>query len=106
MKPIEKWQPPKDIKPWIVCAANKNRANGYIVCGARHWDNVMQKQIAVFYDTTVKSRGKDWEQGFIDQWGRFYNRKDAMKAVKESGQPFNAERNSGNGDILFSEGLY
>ena len=95
----EEWQPPKHIKPWMVCAANKNRDTGHIICGARHWDRIMRSQVTV-------AKGLNWEQGFIDQWGRWYNRKDAMKAVKESGQPFNAERNSGPGDILFSEGLY
>jgi hypothetical protein len=47
-----------------------------------------------------------WEQGFIDQFGRFYNRKEAMKAVLENGQPFSLKRNGGSGEELFSEGLY
>lgn len=106
MEDTEEWQPPKDIKPWMVCAANRNRANGYIVCGARHYDSIMHKQISVFYDMTSKSRSKDWEQGFIDQFGRFYNRKEAMKAVLENGQPFSLKRNGGSGDELYSEGLY
>ena len=95
----EEWQPPKDVKAWMVCAANRNKKTGHILCGARHWDEIMRSQIKIV-------QGMDWEQGFIDQWGRFYNRKDAMRAVLESGQPFDAERNGGNGEDLYSEGLY
>lgn len=96
----EEWQPPKHIKPWMVCAACRHR--GYIITGARHFDTVMRKQVDNYNGLTSYS---NWEQGFIDQWGRFYNRVDAMKAVKESGQPFNAERNGGNGEELYSEGF-
>ena len=94
----EEWQPPKHIKPWMVCAAI--RAEGKIICGARHFDGVMHGVIQLLDEPHGK-----FEQGFIDQWGRFYNRTEAMKAVKESGQPFNANRNSGE-KLLFSEGLY
>ena len=99
----EEWQPPKDVKPWMVCAAN--RRGDMLILGARHWDKLMRSHLETYEDAGLMG-GTDWEQGFIDQWGRFYNRKDAMKAVKESGQPFNAKRNSGNGDDLYSEGLY
>lgn len=95
-----------EIRPWIVCAANRNRANKYIVLGVRHWDNIMWKQISIFCDTTSKGTSQDWEQGFIDQFGKFHNRQDAMKIVKMSGQSFNAERNNGAGEDLYSEGLY
>jgi hypothetical protein len=46
------------------------------------------------------------DQGFIDQWGQFYTRREAMRVVKESGQPFNLERNGSQDEKLFSEGLY
>lgn len=96
----DNWQPPADIKPWIVCAAIKR--NGTIICGARHWDMIMRLQVINY----PKSKGSEWEQGFIDQFGFFHNRKEAMKIVKESGQPFNAERNGGSAEELYSEGLY
>lgn len=80
-------------KPWIVCAAIKN--NEVIIAGARHFDMVMQSSLEILRDNV--SLGK-FQQGFIDQYGNFYNRQEAMKIVKESGQPFNAKRNS--------EGLY
>ena len=48
----------------------------------------------------------EFEQGFIDQFGRFYDRTAALAVVQFSGQPFNADRNWGSGKLLFSEGLY
>ncbi len=104
-KPTEEWQPPADVKPWIVCAAC--RYGDELFLGPRHWDQTMlaQKKQARNGDN-YRSTQHDFTQGFIDQWGRFYTREQAMEAVKESSQPFNAERNSGNGKELYSEGLY
>lgn len=98
------WKENNLVKPpqIVVCAANKLPvAGGFVIlCGARHWDKVMCKQADV-----MGLRGGDEQQGFIDQFGDFLTREEAMVVVKESGQPFNIERNVG--DIcLFSEGLY
>jgi len=88
------------VKPQqiVVCAAI--RVGDVIFCGARHCDSAMWGQ-AKAADISMKN-GK---QGFIDQFGDFLDRKEAMEIVKKNGQPFNIERNGG--DInLFSEGLY
>lgn len=93
------WVPSSDTIPRIVAAACI--IDGTIFVGARHFDPVMRAQI--------KRAGLDplsAEQGFIDQWGRYYTREEAMDVALVSGQPFDAERNSGNGEMLFSEGLY
>jgi len=45
------------------------------------------------------------EQGFINQFGDFLTREEALTIVQENGQRFNAERN-GSTTELFSEGLY
>ena len=94
------WQPPADVMPWIVCAAC--RYGEYIVAGPRHFDSTMHRQIMA----SQSRQEAEWEQGFIDQWGRFYNRTAAMAAVKASGQPFNKQRNGGDDTELYSEGLY
>ena len=87
----------------IVCAAIRIGDWSYLLCGARHWDSVMHKQA----DKMGLSRKLiTEEQGFIDQFGEFLSRKEAMKIVKENGQPFNIERNGGSDDELYSEGLY
>jgi len=88
-------QKPQQI---VVCAAI--RVNDILLCGARHCDKVMRKQ-AEAIGISMKSA----EQGFIDQFGDFLTREDAMAVVKENGQPFNINRNGGN-TALFSEGLY
>lgn len=92
-------------KPVIVCASN--RLGDIMVCSARHWDMRMRQQVSAINDLLACPLvHAHFEQGFIDQWGKFYNRQDAMKVVLESGQPFDAKRNSGNGENLYSEGLY
>lgn len=91
------------VYPWIVCAAIKSE--NCIITGARHYDKIMQMQLEILKSTHWDIPGY-WEQGFIDQFGTFYDRKEALCVVKESGQPFNAERNSGSGNELYSEGLY
>lgn len=86
---------------WVVCAANRH-PSGLIICGARHRDPIMRAQAEA-------SGLDDWrqcEQGFINQFGEFLTREEAMIKVKLSGQPFDAERCGGNGKMLFSEGLY
>ena len=82
----------------VVCAAN--RVDGVLLCGARHCDKVMRQQ--------AKAMGismKTAEQGFIDQFGDYLTREEAMSIVKKNGQSFDIERNRGN-VYLFSEGLY
>ena len=100
----DEFVPPKHVKPWIVCAANRH---GWIlITGPRHFDKTMGATIDLLEEASgAKFEIDQWEQGFIDQRGRFYDRREALKAVRESGQPFNAERN-GDSDMLFSEGLY
>lgn len=99
------WEPPKDAKIIIVCAANRFK-DGLIIAGARHFDNVMHGNVQrIFKTDNRKYQCSMSQQGFIDQWGRFYNRVDAFKIVQENGQPFNLERN-GSDNVLYSEGLY
>ena len=91
-------EPPQQM---VVCAANRNDM-GIIVCSARHFDTLMKETIsALKYDEPFSK----WEEGFIDQFGTFLTRVEAMKIVKESGQPFDLERNGGSDDELYSEGI-
>ena len=98
---MNSWEPPADVKPWMVCAAC--RKDWRIVLGARHWDRTMNTHNTAFEEFMDPA---EFDQGFIDQWGRFYTREEAMAAVKANGQPFNIERNGGQDRELFSEGLY
>ena len=84
----------------VVCAANRLE-DGTILAGARHWDEVMRQQA----ERITGTRKHNAEQGFINQWGVFLTRKEALAVVKTSGQPFDPKRN-GSTTLLFSEGLY
>jgi hypothetical protein len=86
----------------VVCAAC--RYGQLILAGARHFDNVMRSQLEALPKRT-QFISSLWEQGFIDQFGKFLTREEAMIIIKKSGQPFDIERN-GDDNLLFSEGLY
>jgi hypothetical protein len=94
----------KQRKPWIVCAAIRH--DEYLITGPRHFDGIMWRQLAAVLNAEKYLTAPEWEQGFIDQFGTFYNRKDAMLIVKKSGQPFDSERNGAYDAVLYSEGLY
>jgi hypothetical protein len=93
-------------EPHIVCAAilYNYSEEPVVITGARHMDCIMRPIFKLMSE--VKGCCPVKIQGFIDQHGRFYDRRNAMKVVIASGQPFDAKRNGGNGDELYSEGIY
>lgn len=103
---VDYWEANGIEKPQavVVAAACKHTKSDLMCISARHWDKAMNMQWRnlrpIFHDITA------WEDGFINQFGEFLTRSEAMKVVKASGQSFDSERNGGEGRILFSEGLY
>jgi hypothetical protein len=100
-------------KPYIVCAANvfywdKFPLGYLIVPGPRHFSPIMNDILnALRTEHQVTGRFYDsHKQGFIDQFGNYYTREQALQVVKMNGQNFNLRRNGCDGDELFSEGLY
>ena len=96
------WEEKGIAKPqqYIVCAACK--INEIIFCSARHFDTIMRAQIkAAGYLPRAHV-----EQGFIDQFGEFLSREDAMAIVKINEQKFDIICNGGSDVYLYSEGLY
>lgn len=91
----------------VVCAACRSTSGGeeVIVAGARHFDSVMVSQVK-FFDDYIESQIEPWEQGFIDQFGVFMDRREAMAVAKASGQEINFKRNGSDPTELYSEGLY
>lgn len=88
------------MKPIIVCAAIRND-QGHIICGPRHYDQIMRAQLRLLPDhllTTFK------EQGFVDQFGKFYCRYQAWKIATENQQI--KQRVGGDNECLYSENLY
>lgn len=74
--------------------------------GARHWDEIMRDQYHQLHmDAKDLAPQSEWEEGFIDQFGKFYNRKDALIIAKNSGQRLDMDRN-GCDNELHSEGIY
>lgn len=100
------------IKPRIVCAANKfqikywhDEIEELVIAGARHWDSVMYGIWNTLDDYTISCIDRRTEeQGFIDQFGKFYTRREAYIIAKENNQivrDLGYETNE-----LYSEHLY
>ena len=87
----------------IVCAAC--RYGLLILCGARHWDRVMSDQYLLAKQTGAYPGTGQFEQGFIDQFGTFINREDALKIARNSGQLEGRKKHPPE-HLLFSEDLY
>lgn len=86
------------MNPRIVCAANRFE-NGPILIGARHFDQHMHIQANYM---GVKG-SEPHEQGFIDQYGKFYSRTEAWDLAEKNGQII---RGCGCDGELYSENLY
>lgn len=94
--------------PRIVCAANKLR-DGRVVVGVRHWDDHMRRQLEDY----MSRMGKTCDvplihgevQGFIDQFGAFYDRREAWLLAEKNGQII-WQGPGCDGPQLYSENLY
>lgn len=88
----------------IVAAANRYR--GIIVMGTRHHSPSMTNTIEAYggIEALRKYCGDDGEQGFVDQYGTFYDRKEAWILAEQNGQ-IRYPDVCGPGR-LFSENLY
>lgn len=92
----------------VVCAANRY-PDGFIICGARHYDMIMFAQIKESGRSRLDgydAKGKI-EQGFIDQYGTFMDRMEAWHVAEAAGQIIHRAGADGpNRNGLFSENLY
>jgi len=101
--------------PVIVCSAIKLNTD-LIITGARHFDTIMRntikeilknKNLKLYNDNPSKMFTycvRNCEQGFIDQFGNFYNRYDAYIIAEKNNQI--KRRVGGDFKKLFSENLY
>jgi hypothetical protein len=87
-------QPPVKL---VVCAAI--RKSGHIICGARHYDQIMRSALYLMNEKPIR-----WEQGFIDQRGNFLTREEAWMVADSAGQI--RRRCGGDEGHLYSENLY
>lgn len=115
------WKDNNLVKPdsFIVCAANRVGIRGdtvfyrptkdqenddtitwRIVLGARHFDERMREQIAAAEGRLFWNPS---QQGFIDQFGFFYNREEAWAIAEKNGQ---IKKEVSTPGTLYSESLY
>jgi len=90
----------------VVCAANRfpGLVKGpIVVCGARHFDGVMHPVIAAL---GLQHQAGDAEQGFIDQYGVFMSREEAVAVARAAGQLNTRRPKTHPEEQLFSEDLY
>lgn len=94
-------------EPRIVCSAVKNR-DGQMAIGPRHMDKIMRDTIRGFNDVvSVRDWSEGSEQGFIDQFGKYYSRTEAWKIAEAAGQILRrCGGDTANGGTLYSENLY
>lgn len=86
----------------VVCAAVKY-TDGTMLVGPRHFDAVMNAQYHRFFnggEAPTENRGV---QGFLDQFGAFMDRFEALTIAQEAGQ---IRHKTHPADRLFSEDLY
>lgn len=101
------------MNPRIVCAANRCKVTDQIIIGIRHYDTLMlqakddAKSFAKVESWPEPFRHDATEQGFVDQFGKFYIRTEAWKIAEANGQILRrVGGDSTNGGTLYSENLY
>jgi len=72
------------------------------VLGARHWDGLMRSRVIDL--KTMYHDVKELEQGFIDQFGKFLSRSEALEIAKKQNQII--DYSACTQTELFSEALY
>lgn len=87
-------------KQRVVCAAHRHKETGEIIIGVRHFDNFIRKQISLREDSHVAWQ----EQGFVDQFGQFLTREEALDIAQNNEQIY--RHCGGDEKRLYSENLY
>lgn len=101
------WCPDRDDvhQPRIVASAT--RVHGVYLIGVRHWDRLMVSQFTMLKLTpNWDVVPRDEEQGFVDQYGKYYNRVDALAIATAAGQVNTIRPKHPSFDELYSEDLY
>jgi hypothetical protein len=91
------------IQRRVVCSAIRN-SSGELILGARHYDSQMRTSIESHKDGKSFHHRNGKDQGFIDQWNVYMDRKEAYKVAEAAGQILHPEHCTNR--ELYSEGLY
>lgn len=106
---IAHWWDGRKLQRRIVCAANRFKMkNGktLVIPGARHYSRDMAAVIDELRDQMVSDHAHGDDQGFIDQWGDYHTREEALIIATHAGQINTVRKKGGPPDELFSEDLY
>lgn len=85
------------------------RYGDYITAvGVRHYDLHMHQQLDLCDEDELQERRRAdvVSQGFIDRWGNYLSREEALTLVKDTKQMFSFRCQSGCDDVLYSEGIH
>ena len=99
----------KLCQPKIVCAAHQF-GNGIVVASPRHCDYTYHSLMMAIHRPDDNESGHPHfishpKQGFVDQFGCFYTRDQALQIAIKAGQ-IDLEKKSPPKHLLFSEDLY
>jgi hypothetical protein len=86
----------------IVCAALQLK-DGRVICGVRHFDQLMRPVLEGLYPDDPRRGVAECEQGFVDNDYLFLDRNEAWKVAEAAGQIQGTPPVPG---MLFSEDLY
>lgn len=106
---IADWWDGRKLQRVIVCAANRfelKDGGTLVIPGTRHYSKDMAEVLDLVSDKLVTDHVSGDNQGFVDQWGEYFTRKEALIIATHAGQ-INTRRKKGAPlDTLFSEDLY
>lgn len=106
---IADWWDGRKLQRRIVCAANRFelKAGGtLVITGTRHYSKDMAEVLDHLRDIVVTDHVTGDNQGFVDQWGEYWNREDALIIATHAGQINTVRKKGAPYDSLFSEDLY
>lgn len=106
---IADWWDGRKLQRRIVSAANRFQLKDggtLVIPGARHYSRDMAEVIDQVRGKLVKDHVHGDDQGFIDQWGEYHNREEALIIATHAGQINTVRKKGAPYDTLFSEDLY
>lgn len=103
------WWDGRLLQRVIVCAANRFKlkdSGELVIPGTRHYSKDMALVLDQMRDKVVSEQVYGDDQGFLDQWGNYLTRKEALIVATHAGQINTRRQKGGPADTLFSEDLY
>lgn len=103
------WNNDKLIERRIVSAANRfelKDGGTVVIPGPRHYSPIMANILDLIKDQIKSTHVYGENQGFIDQFGNYWNREESLIIATNAGQINTVREKTCPLDTLFSEDLY